>query len=305
MENIKNTMKKLLIFLLCLFPFIVNATMMTDFTEETAPATTDILWITKTPGTTPLDRKMTIATLFGISLTLSGTNIYTGVSTFKNTVNFQKSDGTPIVILPSAPSSASDLPLSCGISGTCSFATSFSNVSLTGLEAYRIVCSDSSGSLSVCDGATDGTTLGTAALPFADLYLSGTAQIRRTEVNGSTHGHLTAAQGSNSVVYNTGQTNADISVILPAAAAGYNIQYTVGTNQAGNHWGTCANTGDKIYLIAADGTISAGTDTECVAMVAAQIGQSFSCWTFKTDAYDWMCKATAIGTSTFEAHVAF
>ena len=27
-----------------------------------------------------------------------------------------------------------------------------------------------------------------------------------------------------------------------------------------------------------------------------------NCWTFKTDAYDWMCKAISIGTSTFAAH---
>jgi hypothetical protein len=38
-------------------------------------------------------------------------------------------------------------------------------------------------------------------------------------------------------------------------------------------------------------------------MTAAQIGQSYACWTFKhTDDYDWFCKAISIGTSTFAAH---
>jgi hypothetical protein len=36
-------------------------------------------------------------------------------------------------------------------------------------------------------------------------------------------------------------------------------------------------------------------------MTNAQVGQAFACWTFKTDAYDWMCRAISIGTSTFVA----
>jgi hypothetical protein len=110
-------------------------------------------------------------------------------------------------------------------------------------------------------------------------------------------------QGTGAIVYNTGQTNADVFVHLPTAAAGLSALFTVGTTQAGNHWGVCTNADvtDKIYLIAADGTVAAGTDDQCVWMVAATIGQSFACWSFKTDAYDWQCKAISIGTSTFVA----
>ena len=81
-----------------------------------------------------------------------------------------------------------------------------------------------------------------------------------------------------------------------------NFLATVGTTQAGNHWGVQADTNDKIYLIAADGTVSAGSDAAAVVMTAATIGQSFACWTFKTDAYDWQCKAISIAASTFAAH---
>lgn len=112
---------------------------------------------------------------------------------------------------------------------------------------------------------------------------------------------LTAAQVSNTVIYNTGQGAGDVFLLLPAAAAGYSFLATVGTAQA-KHFGVEAASGDKIYLIAADGTVAAGDDAAGVVMTAAVPGQSFACWTFKTDAYDWMCKAISTATSTFAAH---
>lgn len=95
-------------------------------------------------------------------------------------------------------------------------------------------------------------------------------------------------------------------VVLPAAAAGYSFLANVVTAQS-NHWGVQAGENDKIYLIASDGTVAAGDDAAAVVMTAAQLGQSFACWTFKSgaDTHDWMCKAIAIGTSTFAAHAHF
>lgn len=126
--------------------------------------------------------------------------------------------------------------------------------------------------------------------------------LRVAEVDGHTdQTALTAAQVSGTTIYNTGQSDADNFLLLPAAAAGYSFVATVGTARA-KHFGVEAAAGDVIYLIAAAGTVAAGDDNAAVVMTAAEIGQSFACWTFKTDAYDWACKAIAIGTSTFAAH---
>ncbi len=106
--------------------------------------------------------------------------------------------------------------------------------------------------------------------------------------------NLTAGQVSNTVVYNTGQGAADVTLNLPAAAAGYNALFTVGTTVAANKWRVRAASTDKIYLMAADGTITAGSDNGYAGYSAAgkypAIGQSFACWVFKTDNYDWICK---------------
>jgi hypothetical protein len=121
------------------------------------------------------------------------------------------------------------------------------------------------------------------------------------EIDGHTDVTLTAAQCLGNTVYNTGQAAADVAIGLPTAAANMNCGFTVGTAQS-NKWGVRADTNDKIYLIADDGTISAGADHGYARMTAAQIGQYFSCFTFKTDAYDWICTAGAVGTSTFAAN---
>lgn len=41
--------------------------------------------------------------------------------------------------------------------------------------------------------------------------------------------------------------------------------------------GVRAGASDKIYIIAADGTISVGSDNGYARMTAAQVGQSFAC----------------------------
>jgi hypothetical protein len=148
-------------------------------------------------------------------------------------------------------------------------------------------------------GAASDTTL--ERVSAGVVSIEGKKVVTQAEVDGSAHLTLTAAQVSNTVIYNTGQTTADIVHHLPTAAAGYSFLATVGTAQT-NHFGVQADTNDKIYLVAAAGTVAAGSDNAAVVMVAAQVGQSFACWTFKTDAYDWMCKAISIGTSTFDAH---
>jgi len=144
--------------------------------------------------------------------------------------------------------------------------------------------------------APSGTIVGTT-----DAQTLSGKSITAVEVDGHTDISLTAAQVASTIAYNTGQAAADVAMTLPTAAAGMTILGTVGTAQA-NKWGVRAGATDKIYLLASDGTISAGTDNGYARMTAAQIGQSFACWSFKTDAYDWMCTAVSIGTSTFAAN---
>jgi hypothetical protein len=125
-------------------------------------------------------------------------------------------------------------------------------------------------------------------------------------VDGHAAANLTAASMSDPrcTVTNYGQSAEDVAVTLPTAAANLSCLFNVGTAQAANKWGVRAGTNDKIYLIAAAGTISAGDDNGYARMTAAQVGQSFACWSFTTGsgAYDWQCKAISIGSSTFAAN---
>lgn len=161
---------------------------------------------------------------------------------------------------------------------------------------YQGVLTNSAG---LAAALSDETGQGPAVLGIGPT-ISG-PYITAAEVDGHASISLTAAQVSSTIVYNTGQAAADVALGLPPAAEGYNALFAVGTAQ-NNKWGVQADTNDKIYQVAADGTISAGSDNGYARMTAAQVGQFFACWTFKTDAYDWACKAISIGTSTFAAN---
>jgi hypothetical protein len=160
--------------------------------------------------------------------------------------------------------------------------------------ASHLLCVDSDGHIENC--ALNGLSLTGTTTPQINIVPA--------EVDGhTTSTDLTAAQVSNTVIHNYDQADSDVFLIAPAAAAGYSALFTVVTAQA-KHWCFEAAASDKIYLIAAAGTVAAGDDGAAVCMMAAQLGQSFACWTFKSGAatYDWMCKQISIGTSTFEAH---
>jgi hypothetical protein len=155
-------------------------------------------------------------------------------------------------------------------------------------------------SVQTVDGSSR-TGSGTAADPW--IYAKSWTPLGITvEVDGhTTNTNLTAANVSNTIIYNNGQAASDVYLNLPTAAAGYSALFTVYTAQA-YKWGVKAGASDKIYLLASDGTVSVGSDNGYARMTQAQAGQCFACWTFKTDAYDWMCKAVSIGTSTFAAN---
>ncbi len=121
---------------------------------------------------------------------------------------------------------------------------------------------------------------------------AGTSDGRFLEVNGSASISLSAAQVSNTVIYNTGQAAANIQLSLPVAASGYSFIGVAGTTQAANTWKFTAAASDKIYI---DGV--AGTDNQSIIITPA-IGNYLTCFTFKTDAYDWICKCGGGTTCT-------
>lgn len=128
--------------------------------------------------------------------------------------------------------------------------------------------------------------------------------IGRVSVDGSvTSTDLTAAQVTGSQISNYGQADVDTYLIAPTAADGMDFVATVGTARA-KKWCFEAAANDLIYLIGADGTITAGSNGDAVCFDNAVVGQAFTCWTIKTgsSAWDWSCKAIAIGAGrTFTA----
>ena len=212
------------------------------------------------------------------TLAILGANTFTGNQLMNSTTQFQFGD--------------SGTYINQSANGILNIATDTETKFLVNDEDINLTKTGS-------NGITIGTNTGTLAITSAIAF---NVPIKTVEVDGHTdQTSLTAANVSGTTIYNTGQGAADVFLLLPAAAAGYSFIATVGTAQA-NYFGVEAAAGDKIYLIAAAGTVAAGDDAAGVVMTAAQIGQSFACWTFKTDAYDWMCKAISIGTSTFAAH---
>ena len=88
-------MKKLLIIICILFPLVCHAAKVTDFTDESSPASADLLWLTVDVSTTAADRKITLGNLL---LWMATQDI-----SFTGTIIFKKTDGTPIMAIPSTP----------------------------------------------------------------------------------------------------------------------------------------------------------------------------------------------------------
>ena len=263
-------------------------------TEYTVPiATTDYtLSITTTGNTTvTLPTSGTLATLGGEE-TFSGAKTFSSIITANaNLAVGNGSTGPGQVRLMEDSDNGTDYSTITGASDAGSYPS--------------FTFSGSQGSEDLTLAVTAANTWTVSSSTGVNKIISAIAfnvPLQAVEVDGHTdQTSLTAADVSGTVIYNTGQGAEDVFLLLPTAAAGYSFVATVGTAQS-NHFGVQAAPGDKIYLIASDGTVAAGDDNAAVVMTEAQVGQSFACWTFKTDAYDWMCKAISIGTSTFAAH---
>ncbi len=145
-------MKKLLIIICIFFPLVCHAAKVTDFTDESSPASADLLWLTVDVSTEPADRKLTLGNLLLWMATQNWT--------FSGTVTLPVitlADASTLT-LPAAAPTAEGLPITCNNSdSTCSFATGFSSISIGGFTASRNVEADGSGNLTSADTATTGT----------------------------------------------------------------------------------------------------------------------------------------------------
>jgi hypothetical protein len=102
----------------------------------------------------------------------------------------------------------------------------------------------------------------------------------------------TAAQLSNAIVNNYGQTTANVSLTGPTPAAGMNFIMIAGTAQGANYWRYTSNT-TNVYL---DGS---GTAVTYVGFATPAIGNAISCFSFQTGASSYSLKCTTLsGTST-------
>jgi len=151
----------------------------------------------------------------------------------------------------------------------------------------------------VAIGGVTGLGTGVATAAAANIGAAGSILIQTAPaaIDGHTDATaITAAEMSDPRcnIYNTGQGAGDVTLTLPAAAASLSCVFTVGTTVASNKWRVRAASGDKIYNLAADGTPTAGSDNGYVGYSTTAkypvIGNSFACWSFKTDNYDWQCK---------------
>ena len=306
---------------------------LSQLTEATAVTSDDLLLITDSPGGTPASKKITVTNFFGGTLAenylfrWNGTN-FAGIASSADMVDYLGSADYAAARGKLSLAAYTDLVAywdggACSgylkSDGTCD-SPSVTDVFTGEMTDNHLVTYDSAtGKLQDAGAArTDNATASHVLCVDSDghiencalngLSLTGTTTPQINIVPAEVDGHttstdLTAAQVSNTVIHNYDQADSDVFLIAPAAAAGYSALFTVVTAQA-KHWCFEAAASDKIYLIAAAGTVAAGDDGAAVCMMAAQLGQSFACWTFKSGAatYDWMCKAISIGTSTFEAH---
>jgi hypothetical protein len=110
-------MKKLILLILLLFPFILNAAdvKMTDLTEDTTPTSDDIFWTTNAPGTVPADRKVTLGNLLlwmaTQNWTVTGTWDLSGATVTFGLVDADIPDTLTIAAITLADSSAISLPV--------------------------------------------------------------------------------------------------------------------------------------------------------------------------------------------------
>lgn len=136
---------------------------------------------------------------------------------------------------------------------------------------------------------TNNTTVATTA--YADGAFTGHSMTPQL-VDCSAACAPTAAQLSNALVKNFGQTTANVQITGPTVAAGMNFIMTVGTAQAANYWRYTSTT-TNIYL---DGSSTGVTN---IIFAAPAVGNTFSCFSFQIGASTYALKcATLAGTST-------
>lgn len=106
-------------------------------------------------------------------------------------------------------------------------------------------------------------------------------------INASSSTTLSATQLDGTIVTNVGQTTADVTVTLAAAAAGMSFIGVVGTPQSSNVWQFQCGTADKIMLDGSSGT------TNGIVKVTPAKGNFITFFTYPVDAtaYEWIAES--------------
>ena len=250
-------MKKLLIIICILFPLVCHAAKVTDFTDESSPASADLLWLTVDVSTEPADRKLTLGNL----LLWMATQDWT----FSGTVTLPVitlADASTLT-LPAAAPTAEGLPITCNNSdSTCSFATGFSSITIGCVTASTVAASYGSvhlGSLSTQNMLTTGTVSGKVPMiTKSDSYTLGTDSAQEA------YGYMVFMSGDGKIltlpavvagmsvcVYST---DATAKVVAPNASDGIR-NGTAARNADGHTITSDAGAGSFVCLIAdsADG----------------------------------------------------
>jgi len=152
-------MKKLLIIICIFFPLVCHAAKVTDFTDESSPASADLLWLTVDVSTEPADRKLTLGNLLLWMATQDWT--FSGAVTLPVITLADASTLT----LPAAASAYDPGLFGCGTDGACTWvdpsslltSVDLSSVTISGGTASRMAEWDGSGNLTSSDTATTGT----------------------------------------------------------------------------------------------------------------------------------------------------
>ncbi len=108
-------MKKLLIIICIFFPLVCHAAKVTDFTDESSPASADLLWLTVDVSTEPADRKLTLGNLLLWMATQDWT--FSGAVTLPVITLADASTLT----LPAAASAYDPGLFGCGTDGACTW----------------------------------------------------------------------------------------------------------------------------------------------------------------------------------------
>jgi len=197
-------MKKLLIIICIFFPLVCHAAKVTDFTDESSPASADLLWLTVDVSTEPADRKLTLGNLLLWMATQDWT--FSGAVTLPVITLADASTLT----LPAAASAYEPGLFGCSSDGTCTWVDQSSLLTSVDLSSVTISGGTAS-TVAAWDGSQNLTSLSSQNV-ITTGYIDGAINVT---VSTSTPVTVSGSSG-----YYINGSDAAKTFNLPAAAKG-------------------------------------------------------------------------------------